>query len=174
MCGHRRDRRFQRGFLKKDVWSCCGRASRELSLIRIVSTLLPGLQRTFCPCDGYLSLSIASSLTGANYLKTQNKILGSRKDVLLLRPFPGHLLRAAPTPPCSPPLSQAHRSWQNCRGCFCFPSRDTKLWFFSCAEAAAAVLPCRHLVAMTYEVVDVPERESINLTGTRLSTYIPC
>ena len=40
--------------------------------------------------------------------------------------------------------------------------------------ATAAVLPCRHLVAMTYEVVDVPERESINLTGTRLSTYIPC
>ena len=96
--GRRRDRRFQRGVLKKDLWSCCRRASRELSLIRIVSTLLPGLQRTFCPCDGDLSLSTTSSLTGANYLKTQNKILGSRKDVLLLHPFPGHLLRAAPSP----------------------------------------------------------------------------
>lgn len=174
MWGHRRDRRFQRGVLKKDMWSCCRRASRELSLIRIVSTLLPGgLQRTFCPCDGYLSLSTTSSLTGANYLKTQNKILGSRKDVLLLHPFPGHLLRAAPTPHVPLPSANPTEAG-NCRGCFCLPSRDTKLWFFSCAVAAVAVLPCRHLVAMTYEVVDVPERESINLTGTRLSTYIPC
>lgn len=62
----------------------------------------------------------------------------------------------------------------NCRGHFCFPSRDTGLRFFSCSVAAAAVLPCRHLVAMTREVVNVPECESINLTGTGLSTYIPC
>lgn len=112
MWEHRRDRRFQRGIQKKGMWSGCQRASCELSLIRIVSTLLPGLQRTFCPCDGYFSLSITSSLTGANHLKTQNKILGSRTDVLLLCPFPWHLLRAAPRPPCSPPLSQSHRSWQ--------------------------------------------------------------
>lgn len=109
---HRRDRGFQRWVQKKDMRSCCRRASCELSLIKIVSTLLPGLQRTFCPCDGYLSLSITSSLTGANYFKTPNKILGSRKNVLLLCPFLWHLLRAAPRPPCSPPLSQSHKSWQ--------------------------------------------------------------
>ena len=88
-------------------------------------------------------------------------------------PFHGIYLGLLPAPHVPLPSASPTEAG-NCRSCFCFPSRDTKLWFFSCAVATAAVLPCRHLVAMTYEVVDVPERESINLTGTRLSTYIPC
>lgn len=87
-------------------------------------------------------------------------------------PFQGIYLGLPPPPmfPSPQPIPQKLAV----RGCFCLPSRDTKLRFFSCAVGAVAVLPGRHLVAMTYEVVDVPERESINLTGTRLSTYIPC
>lgn len=112
-CGNtRKDRGFQRWVQRKTWGPAVEEQAANYLWLEIVSTLLPGLQRTFCPCDGYLSLSITSSLTGANYLKTPNKILGSRKNVLLLCPFPWHLPRAAPRPPCSPPLSQSHKSWQ--------------------------------------------------------------
>lgn len=92
----------------------------------------------------------------------------------MLYPFiPGQTSTGVPHTPPPPPQPISYKLAIS-EPVSVFPLETLDSDFVSCAVATAAVLPCSHLVARTCEAVDVPERESINLTGTRLGTYISC
>lgn len=156
---------------KKTLWSCSGRASHGLSLISITSTVLPGLQRTFCPPDGSCLLaSFPHWLEQIIYFKNIKQSFRKRERCYTPSSQGRHLL-ASPTLRPPQPISYKLAISEPVS---VFPLETLDSDFVSCAVATAAVLPCSHLVARTCEAVDVPERESINLTGTRLGTYISC